>query len=471
MLWAFDTQERAVEGLYLEQVDNEFYFLRLYDDGELLFQTATYTWPRAKAIADVSRWFKRGQKKTPVPIEPHRYRYENGIIAFEYTAGKRRFEVRGEVDAIGRVALRWRDDLGAEWVHVYSRVGEGGAAVPVYVNAANVDGLTDLPGVNKALAARIVEYREQHGPFKGPEDLLKIKGVTEAKLTAIKERCDFAEAPAIVTLAAPTPKLNVTRELLAKELADEDHPPTPAQAASFLRKIGRFDVYLEERNPGNWPLTILAYARGGDAFVLRGHRVDDQGLLLPLLEAVDRCSEQDLQKLRGVRVVPLESERFNRVVIVPGHLESYYRPPLGAVVHRFYPTRDFEVPDGMSMADFELLTHGGRKARLDLFDWKRKPQPLLKLKVVDPPPGSGFERMPERELANPDLTAAGLSKYLKEGKVELWDIADRHVILEGTEAAILATRTGPGASGGTIEIPHDSFGVALDRFLKGGSLS
>jgi competence ComEA-like helix-hairpin-helix protein len=454
-----------MEGLYLEQVDNEYHFLRLYADGELLFVTATYTWARPKAIAAVSGWLRRGQKKNPV--QTYSYRNEGGVIAFEYAANKRRFEVRGEVDAVGRVVLRWRDvDLGSEWVRVYSRVSEDGAVVPVNVNAANADGLTDLPGVTKALALRIVEYREQHGDFQKPEDLLKVKGITEAKLSGFRERCDFAPKPA--ALAAPEPtRLVVTLDVLARQLADADSPPSPARAASFRRKLGRFDVYLEERTQGRYPLTIVACARAGDAFELRGFNVD-KDLLEPLLETVDKCSEQELKELTGVRVLPLVSQRFNRAVIVPGHLHSYYPAPLGAVVHRVYPTRDFEVSDGMRIEVFEALTNGGGAARLDLFDWGHVPHPLVWLRVIEPPPGTAYEAMQERELANSENVAAALERYMKAGKVELWDIADRHAIAEGTQKSITIRLAGADHEPPT-EIAHESFGVALDRFLKGGT--
>lgn len=260
-----------MEGFFLEQIDNEYHFLRLYADGELFFITATYTWPRPKAIADVGRWLRRGHKKNPV--KGHRYRNDGVVIAFEYASDKRRFEVRGELDPAGRVVLRWRDvDLGSEWVRVYSRLGEDGAVVPVNVNATNVDGLTDLPGVNRALAARIVEYREQHGDFQNAEALLNVKGITEAKLAAFRDRCDLAARPAALVAPAPA-RLVVTLDILSKHLTDAENPPSPAQAASFRRKIGRFNVYWEERNPGRFPLTIVAFARGADAFELRGSMV------------------------------------------------------------------------------------------------------------------------------------------------------------------------------------------------------
>ena len=53
----------------------------------------------------------------------------------------------------------------------------------VNVNTASEEELAErLPGIGPALAARIVEYRELHGDFLAPEDLLEVKGIGEKKL-------------------------------------------------------------------------------------------------------------------------------------------------------------------------------------------------------------------------------------------------------------------------------------------------
>lgn len=48
---------------------------------------------------------------------------------------------------------------------------------PVDVNAASAAELERLPRVGPALAARIVAWRERHGPFGGPEDLRHVRGI------------------------------------------------------------------------------------------------------------------------------------------------------------------------------------------------------------------------------------------------------------------------------------------------------
>ena len=40
--------------------------------------------------------------------------------------------------------------------------------------------LDDLPGLGPALAGRIVAWREEHGPFAAPEDVMQVEGIGPA---------------------------------------------------------------------------------------------------------------------------------------------------------------------------------------------------------------------------------------------------------------------------------------------------
>jgi len=64
---------------------------------------------------------------------------------------------------------------------------------PVNVNTAAAEELETLPGIGAALARRIVEYRETHGPFETEEDLLEVSGIGEAKLAALEGRITVDE--------------------------------------------------------------------------------------------------------------------------------------------------------------------------------------------------------------------------------------------------------------------------------------
>ena len=54
------------------------------------------------------------------------------------------------------------------------------------VNAASAEELTELPGIGPVLAAAIVEYREEHGPFESAEELLGVYGIGEVKLEGMR---------------------------------------------------------------------------------------------------------------------------------------------------------------------------------------------------------------------------------------------------------------------------------------------
>ena len=57
---------------------------------------------------------------------------------------------------------------------------------PVDLNQATVEGLTVIPGVGEVTARRIVTWREQHGPFRRVEDLMKVKGIGEKSFEKLR---------------------------------------------------------------------------------------------------------------------------------------------------------------------------------------------------------------------------------------------------------------------------------------------
>ena len=51
----------------------------------------------------------------------------------------------------------------------------------VNINTADAAELVRLPGVGGILAERILQYREEHGLFTSPEDIMNVSGIGEAK--------------------------------------------------------------------------------------------------------------------------------------------------------------------------------------------------------------------------------------------------------------------------------------------------
>jgi competence ComEA-like helix-hairpin-helix protein len=57
---------------------------------------------------------------------------------------------------------------------------------PVDLNHAHAAELTRLPGVGPALAAKIIEARDQGGPFATADDLRRVRGLGRAKIERLK---------------------------------------------------------------------------------------------------------------------------------------------------------------------------------------------------------------------------------------------------------------------------------------------
>jgi len=66
---------------------------------------------------------------------------------------------------------------------------------PLNLNTATAAQLETLPGVGKATAERILEYRQKSGGFKKIEDLMLVRGVGEKSFLKLKP---------LVTVAATT---------------------------------------------------------------------------------------------------------------------------------------------------------------------------------------------------------------------------------------------------------------------------
>ncbi|MFP3941086.1 MAG: ComEA family DNA-binding protein [Thermoanaerobaculia bacterium] len=74
-------------------------------------------------------------------------------------------------------------------------------AVPsgvVNVNTAETAQLELLPRIGPALAGRIIEFREDNGPFEAKEDLLLVRGIGERTLELLE---DFVAIEGETTLA------------------------------------------------------------------------------------------------------------------------------------------------------------------------------------------------------------------------------------------------------------------------------
>ena len=66
--------------------------------------------------------------------------------------------------------------------------GPAGSEALVNLNTATLDELETLPGIGEVLGQRIIDYREEHGPFQTVEDLLDVSGIGDSRLADIKPK-------------------------------------------------------------------------------------------------------------------------------------------------------------------------------------------------------------------------------------------------------------------------------------------
>ena len=69
-----------------------------------------------------------------------------------------------------------------------SSVESSNDMIMVNLNTASVGELTKLRGVGESYANRIVEYRQEFGPFKSIDEVQNVKGIGPATFEKIKEK-------------------------------------------------------------------------------------------------------------------------------------------------------------------------------------------------------------------------------------------------------------------------------------------
>lgn len=74
---------------------------------------------------------------------------------------------------------RWVREVGADLSNSPAQIGL------VNINTASVWQLQTLPGIGQVRAERIVADREENGPFRIPEDIVRVSGIGEGTLKNI----------------------------------------------------------------------------------------------------------------------------------------------------------------------------------------------------------------------------------------------------------------------------------------------
>ena len=57
----------------------------------------------------------------------------------------------------------------------------------ININTASAGELEKLPGIGKGLAGRIIEQREKYGPFRKPEHLIIVRGISDKRFRSLQD--------------------------------------------------------------------------------------------------------------------------------------------------------------------------------------------------------------------------------------------------------------------------------------------
>jgi competence ComEA-like helix-hairpin-helix protein len=57
----------------------------------------------------------------------------------------------------------------------------------ININTASAQELETLPGIGKALAERIIEHRNKYGPFRKPEHLIIMRGISDKRFQNLRD--------------------------------------------------------------------------------------------------------------------------------------------------------------------------------------------------------------------------------------------------------------------------------------------
>jgi len=63
----------------------------------------------------------------------------------------------------------------------------------INLNTASAEDLTSLPGIGEVLAARIVAYREEHGPFQTLDDIMQVSGIGSKVVEEIRDLATLSD--------------------------------------------------------------------------------------------------------------------------------------------------------------------------------------------------------------------------------------------------------------------------------------
>jgi competence protein ComEA len=115
------------------------------------------------------------------------------------------------------------------------------ALAGVDINSAGASELEKLPGIGPSKAAAIIEYRNQHGPFKSVDELDNVPGIGPSTLANLRGAAECGEGSSGGTAAPPS---------AAAEGSEESAPPTRASASGNRININSANASALQGLPG-----------------------------------------------------------------------------------------------------------------------------------------------------------------------------------------------------------------------------
>lgn len=105
------------------------------------------------------------------------------------------------------------------------------AFAAVNLNTATKEELDALPGIGPVKAQAIIDYRNANGPFRTPEDVMKVRGIKEGEFGKIRDQISVSGS----TTPVQRPAAKAAAPVTPASRAAAPAPVTPAPAAAPAR--------------------------------------------------------------------------------------------------------------------------------------------------------------------------------------------------------------------------------------------
>lgn len=59
------------------------------------------------------------------------------------------------------------------------------------INRSDINDFTRIAGLSDYMAKKLIDYRNEHGPFTNWDDLMKVPGFDDSVIRKLKSECDL----------------------------------------------------------------------------------------------------------------------------------------------------------------------------------------------------------------------------------------------------------------------------------------